>query len=211
MKSSTSSVADLDQFSWAVGLADVLQLIPVPASRAKEVSAEVVNGGLAVCELQVSGASLALPHCSLLRVKNSTSQPAVFAADAIQRTQSYSNVGFLYLQSVNELLHFVKKIVNAVIRRTPRSIASVDQLQSRINPLRGILVGAQFGYSHCCVGRCLGRGRGGAGRASNCDVPAEVRPLYGMAHSALTRAELHISTKSLSNLPINIVLSGRSV
>jgi hypothetical protein len=69
MTTAETSVADLDQFSWAVGLANVLQLIPVPTSRAQEINPEVVNGGFAVCELQVSGASLALPHGSLLRVK----------------------------------------------------------------------------------------------------------------------------------------------
>lgn len=62
MTTAENSVADLDQLSWAVGLADVLQLIPVPASRTQEINPKVVNGGLAVCELDVSGASLALSH-----------------------------------------------------------------------------------------------------------------------------------------------------
>ena len=82
MTTAETSVADLDQFSWAVRLADVLQLIPVPASRTQEINPEVVNGGFAVCELQVNGAALAFPHGVLpLIFGECTPSPAPGASD----------------------------------------------------------------------------------------------------------------------------------
>jgi hypothetical protein len=64
-----NSFADLDQFQRAAGPADVLQLVPVPAPRAQEINAEVINCGLAIGELQFNGASLAFPHGDLLKVE----------------------------------------------------------------------------------------------------------------------------------------------
>lgn len=55
-------VADLDEFQRAIRLADVLQLVPVPAARAKEMAAEVINGRLDLGKLQICSASPASPH-----------------------------------------------------------------------------------------------------------------------------------------------------
>lgn len=55
-------VAGLDQFKVAVMTTNVLQLVSIPAARAKEKAAEVVDSRLNLGKFQVNGASFAGPH-----------------------------------------------------------------------------------------------------------------------------------------------------
>jgi hypothetical protein len=63
------SVGNLDQFYRAAGLSDVLELIPVPATRAEEVAAKAIDCRLAFGKLHSGSASQAFPHDHLLTRK----------------------------------------------------------------------------------------------------------------------------------------------
>jgi hypothetical protein len=56
------SVADLNQLNGPVGLADVLELVSVPATGTEEIATKVVNSRLDLGELPVSSAAFASPH-----------------------------------------------------------------------------------------------------------------------------------------------------
>lgn len=55
-------VACLDQLKITVRTANVLQLVSIPAARAKEIAAEVVDSRLNLGKFQINGASFAGPH-----------------------------------------------------------------------------------------------------------------------------------------------------
>lgn len=63
------SVADLNQIQRATRPSDILEFIPVSASRAQEVDTKVIDCGFAFIEAKLDRAAFAGPHGHLLTVR----------------------------------------------------------------------------------------------------------------------------------------------